>query len=83
MKIIQLNPTDNVVVAIHAFAKNDSFVFDNQTITLIDDIPAGHKIAICPIQTGEAVVKYGFPIGWATKDISSGQHVHLHNLKSE
>jgi len=27
-------------------------------------------------------VKYGEPIGIATRDIRSGQHVHVHNLES-
>ncbi len=44
------------------------------------DVPRGHKIALAPIPAGEAVIKFGFPIGCATTDIAPGQHVHSHNL---
>jgi altronate hydrolase len=82
MKIIRLNTKDNVAVAVNAFAKNDSFILNDQMITVVSDIPAGHKIAIRPIQRGQSVIKYGFPIGWATEDIAVGRHVHFHNLTS-
>ena len=40
----------------------------------------GHKYALRPIACGENVVKYGMPIGHATRDIAPGEHVHVHNL---
>ena len=40
----------------------------------------GHKYAIRPIAEGEDVVKYGMPIGHATRAIAPGEHVHSHNL---
>ncbi len=49
---------------------------------LRDDVPAGHKIAVRPIEPGEPVVKYGFPIGAATTAIAPGAWVHTHNLKT-
>lgn len=42
----------------------------------------GHKYALCDIKKGEAVIKYGFSIGTAKEDISEGDHVHSHNLKT-
>ncbi|MBQ6419928.1 MAG: altronate dehydratase [Clostridia bacterium] len=42
----------------------------------------GQKYAAAPIKKGEAVVKYGFPIGIATEEIPAGAHVHTHNLKT-
>ena len=42
----------------------------------------GHKYALCDIPSGENVIKYGNPIGHATADIRSGEHVHTHNLKT-
>ncbi|AWS00299.1 UxaA family hydrolase [Metallosphaera hakonensis] len=48
----------------------------------MDDIPLGHKIALRDIKQGEKLLKYGRPIGMATANISKGQHVHVHNLKS-
>ena len=47
-----------------------------------DQIPAGHKYALCDIKKGEFVVKYGSVIGRATTDIKTGEWVHTHNVKS-
>jgi len=51
-------------------------------VTVASDVPAGHKIAMRPIPAGATVLKYGYPIGVATRDISPGEHVHSHNLTS-
>ena len=40
----------------------------------------GHKYALRDIAAGEDVVKYGMPIGHATKAIVKGEHVHVDNL---
>ena len=45
-------------------------------------IPFGHKIAIGALSAGEPVVKFGATIAEATRDISSGSHVHVHNVRS-
>ena len=42
----------------------------------------GHKYALRAIAAGENVVKYGMPIGHATCDIAPGEHVHVHNVKT-
>ncbi|MBQ7058208.1 MAG: altronate dehydratase [Firmicutes bacterium] len=47
------------------------------------DLENGHKYAVRDIRQGEEVIKYGFPIGVATRDITAGEHVHTHNLKSQ
>jgi altronate hydrolase len=43
-------------------------------------IPAGHKVAIRPIATGEEIRRYGQIIGFATQPIAPGQHVHTQNM---
>lgn len=42
----------------------------------------GHKYAARDIKCGENIIKYGFPIGHATADISAGAHIHSHNMKT-
>ena len=51
-------------------------------VTVSEKIPFGHKFALNPIKNGESIVKYGEVIGLATKNIQTGQHVHVHNLES-
>ena len=56
---------------------------DNVAVALEDStVPAGHKIALTDISPGQHVIKYGSPIGSATKQIRKGEHVHSHNLKT-
>lgn len=45
-------------------------------------IENGHKYAHRKIACGENVIKYGQPIGHATRDIEPGEHVHTHNMKT-
>ena len=46
------------------------------------NVTTGHKVALCDIEAGADVVKYGFPIGHAITKIQKGEHVHTHNLKT-
>lgn len=45
-------------------------------------IPFGHKIAVRPLVVGQKIIRYGYPIGVATRDIGEGEHVHSHNMRS-
>ena len=42
----------------------------------------GHKYALRDIAEGENIIKYGMPIGHATAKIAKGEHVHVHNVKT-
>ena len=79
---IKINPKDNVVVALHPIAKGTAVPVDGASVTAVEDIPQGHKMAIAPIHTGENVIKYGFPIGHATADAVPGTWMHTHNVKT-
>ena len=46
-------------------------------------IPFGHKIAVAAMAAGDPVVKYGEVIGFATAAIRPGEHVHVHNVRSD
>jgi (2R)-sulfolactate sulfo-lyase subunit alpha len=54
----------------------------SQWVQTRDNIPLGHKVALCDIVRGEKITKYGVAIGEATADIKAGEHVHVHNLRS-
>jgi altronate hydrolase len=75
---LQIAPEDNVVVALRLIAGGTEV----DGVTVASEVPAGHKIATRIIRAGETVLKYGYPIGVATRDISPGEHVHTHNLAS-
>lgn len=81
-KFIKINPDDNVAVCLEAALAGESVNIDGQPISLKKDIPVGHKVALQRIATNADVIKYGAPIGHALADITVGEHVHTHNLKT-
>lgn len=81
---ILLHPTDNVAVALHDLQAGQLITLpDGRTLTLHNAIAFGHKVAVRSIAQGEKVLKYGLPIGSATRAIAAGEHVHVQNLKSD
>lgn len=81
-KYIQINPADNVIVAIDPLSAGDNITVGTTTITVSEDIPAGHKVALQNFRTGDPVIKYGFPIGHAWNDILIGSWVNEKNIKT-
>ena len=47
------------------------------------DIPIGHKLAIKSMQQGDTVIKYGTDIGKVVENIGTGEHAHVHNIKTK
>ena len=81
MSVLRIHPRDNVAVALSPVAAGERAVYAvGQAVTALEEIPQGHKLALAPIAAGEAVIKYGYPIGRAKTDIAPGAWVHTHNL---
>lgn len=55
----------------------------NEKDNVCVNLETGHKIALCNIEKGADIIKYGFPIGFATENISQGDAVHSHNMKTK
>ena len=78
-----ISERDNVATALHALEPGSPLEIEGTTsLTVREPIPSGHKIALRDIAVGQAVVKYGSPIGVATAPIPAGAHVHTHNVAS-
>jgi altronate hydrolase len=75
-RTLVLNPADNIAVAL---SNLDVGTDTPQGVRTSKRVPKGHKFATRPIRTGEAVVKFGQIIGFATIDIPPGEWVHEHN----
>jgi len=86
MHAIVMKPIDNVCTVVETVEASTevSAEIDGKTLSVVvsERIPFGHKFALKPIKIGEPVLKYGEVIGLATKEIQTGQHVHVHNLES-
>lgn len=77
---LRIDPRDTVATLVAPAAAGDTVDAGDVRIMASVDIPSGHKIPILPAARGDAVIKYGFPIGIATQPIAVGDHVHSHNL---
>lgn len=81
--LLRIAEEDNVYVLMRSLAKGESLLLEGCAIVSQTSLALGHKIAARDIAAGDRIIKYGAPIGSATQDIGMGEHVHLHNTKSD
>lgn len=79
---LKINPADNVAVAINPLPAGTALCVDGDEITLVADIPAGHKFALRDIAEGENIIKYGFPIGHARHAVARGAFLDHNDIKT-
>ena len=73
---IRLHPADDVVISRQQLLSGATV----EGVAVRGLIPPGHKIATRAVASGDAVRRYNQIIGFASKDIAAGEHVHTHNL---
>jgi altronate hydrolase len=76
-RVLRLDPSDNVVVAVDAVEPGRKA----GGVEALARIPRGHKMAVAALVQGEPIRKYGQVIGYASEPIAPGQHVHVHNCQ--
>ena len=85
-KAIVIHEKDNVATALEPLRSGTEVSVGVgghiEKITLLSDIPMGHKFASRDIEKGGSVIKYGECIGESTVKIARGEHVHVHNVVS-
>jgi altronate hydrolase len=77
---VLLHPDDNIAVARQSLVAGTRIIHTGPPINLRDAVKLGHKFALQPIECGSAVRKFGQIIGFASRDIAVGEHVHTHNV---
>lgn len=86
-QVIVINEKDNVATALKLLHAGTEVSVEVQgrveKVRLLSDISTGHKFALKDMEEGEAVIKYGEPIGQSTAKITRGEHVHVHNVVSQ
>ena len=80
----QVHLADNVATLLADAAVETIAILGEKPVPLDlrEAIKLGHKVALSPIPTRAAVIKFGVSIGHATRDIAPGEWVHLHNCAS-
>jgi altronate hydrolase len=80
---VVLRDNDNVAVAARPIPRGFALQEGGRTVEVREPIGLGHKVALADIAVGEPVRKYGQIIGFASKAIPAGSHVHNNNLSAD
>ncbi len=79
---IQLHPLDDVAIAKKTLMPGLKIKLgEGETIAARQLVQPGHKVAIKAVEVGNPVRRYGQIIGFASKPIAAGDHVHSHNVE--
>lgn len=84
-RAIVLNRADNVATLIDPGRAGETCALQGEAsekVTLLEDIPFGHKICVREAAKGAQIVKYGQVIGMASAPVKVGAHAHTHNIES-
>lgn len=82
-KLIKVNPSDNVAVALVNLVAGEVINFEGEDITIETDVKMKHKIAMYPFETGEKIIMYGVLVGKASAPIAKGGLLSTENVKHE
>ena len=84
VRAFQVHLNDNVATMLDDSGGGQVAVLGPEPTSLEvrEAVKMGHKVALANIAVGQPVVKFGVPIGMATREIEAGRWVHLHNLAS-
>ncbi len=78
---VQIDPKDNIIVAITNLEKGMVAKINQISITLKENIKGKHKFALHDFNVGDEIFMYGVLIGKATKPISAGCAITTDNVK--
>ena len=82
-RLLLLSPGESVYILCDHTTMGEVVMADGLAVFFPQALGLGHKTARLPVAAGERVIKYGAPIGRASRAIAPGDHVHLHNLVSD
>ena len=77
---VLLDPDDDVAVAKEMLAPGTLLAGAGALLPVQQAVPPGHKVALHSIERGAPVRRYGQIIGFASRAIGAGEHVHSHNV---
>ena len=79
--VLQLDPRDNVLVALRALRKGDSVSHSGSEYTLLSDIPAKHKFVMKDLAVGEPIIMYGGLVGTMSEALRRGDLLSTKNMR--
>src|SRR6266513_5660723 len=82
-KVLQLDPRDNVLIALNDLKQGDQIEFRGTNHSLVSSVPAKHKFAIADLPLGADVIMYGVLVGKTFQPVKKGELLTLANLRHE
>jgi len=83
LNVLQLDPRDNVLIALTDLKPGERVDFGGRTYSLLKNVPAKHKFATRDLGIGDAVIMYGVLVGKALKPIAAGELLTLSNIRHQ
>ena len=81
--VLQLDPRDNVLIALSDLKAGDAVAFNGHTYSLPKNVPAKHKFATRSLASGDDVTMYGVLVGKAATPIASGELLTVSNIRHQ
>lgn len=82
-QVLQLDPRDNVLIALSDLKEGALVDFDGARFSLVTRVPAKHKFATQDLSVGATVTMYGVLVGKASAPIRKGELLTLSNIHHE
>jgi len=82
-RILQLDPRDNVLIALQPLKSGEVISFAGNSYTLITDVPPKHKFAMQDFAVSDAILMYGVVVGKALEAIRKGQLLTTRNIRHD
>ena len=80
-RVLQLDPRDNVLVALTDLGKGERVSFLKKDYVLSADVPAKHKFVTADVAAGGEIIMYGVLVGKATEALRPGDLISTRNLR--
>ncbi|MCB0450882.1 MAG: altronate dehydratase [Confluentibacter sp.] len=82
-KLIKVNASDNVAVALVNLKAGDVVSFEGNNIFILSDTKSKHKIALQKFESGDRIIMYGVLVGSANGTIEKGEVLTTENVKHQ
>ncbi len=80
-RVLKVHPKDNLLVALTDLFKGEIIIYNDEKVTLLDDVKAKHKFLTTNLKQGEEIIMYGVLVGKAQTDLQAGNIINTGNVK--
>ena len=82
-KLIKIHTEDNVAIALENLNQGDTVVFEGESLLILNDVKAKHKVALLDLEKNHKIYMYGVLVGRTTAAIKRGDVLTTTNVAHE